>query len=123
MLPGLLELQKINYLSRITNTFGAPPHKPYHRAQHAARTSFETLLERVKQGDRTVDFQALRFAYTETAHYNPYSAERQMAYQAMYSALDKKEYDKALEYNNQLLVTNYLDLDAHFGAYSAREAA
>lgn len=25
MLPGLLELQKINYLSRITNTFGTPP--------------------------------------------------------------------------------------------------
>jgi tetratricopeptide (TPR) repeat protein len=95
--------------------------KPYHRTPPAAKTLFEALLARVNQRDKAVDFQALRFAYTETAHYHPYSPDRRTAHQAMYSALNNQEYEKALAYSHQLLATTGVDLDAHLVACRAQK--
>ena len=77
------------------------------------RQFYETLVARVKSGDQNVDFKALRIAYTETSHYNPYGGDND-ARQAMFAALESKQFEKAIEHAMAQLDKNYVDIDAHF---------
>lgn len=81
-----------------------------------ANASFAALLERAKKGDESLDFQELRLAYTETAEYSPYGADRDSR-QKMFAALNGQDYDNALEMANKILSGNFLDINAQFGAY------
>lgn len=82
-------------------------------AMAQGKHSFEELLTKVKQFDRSVDFQALRFSYAETPNYNPYSESMEMR-SAMLKALNEKEFQQALQSAQTILEKNYVDLDAHF---------
>ncbi len=84
----------------------------------AEKVSYETLLARVKSHDVAVNFQELRLAYTETKQYSPYGGDSE-ARKAMFAALKTEEYEKALTSSEKILATNYLDINAHFGAYVA----
>jgi hypothetical protein len=84
----------------------------------AAQVSYEALLEKVKKQDPTVDFKALRFAYTETKQYSPYGGDSENR-KAMFEALKAEEYDKALASSEKLLASNDLDINAHFVAFAA----
>ena len=37
------------------------------------REEYESLLAKVKEGDRNIDFERLRFLFAETANYKPYN--------------------------------------------------
>ncbi|HXL80258.1 MAG TPA: DUF4919 domain-containing protein [Pyrinomonadaceae bacterium] len=88
-------------------------------AQHPAeKVSYENLLARVKSQDVAVNFQELRLAYTETKQYSPYGGDRE-ARKAMFAALKTEEYEKALAASEKILAANYLDINAHLGAYIA----
>jgi hypothetical protein len=82
------------------------------------KTSYETLLERVKNQDKTVDFKELRLAYADTSQYSPYGVDRE-GRKAMFGALSAKEYDKALTSAETILAKNYLDIMGHFGCFVA----
>lgn len=86
--------------------------------QPEGKASYESLLERVKKGDQTVDFKALRLAYTETAAYSPYGGNPE-ARQAMFAALRTKEYEKVLNNAEAILEKNYVDINGHFGCFVA----
>lgn len=79
---------------------------------------FDVLLERVKKEDAAVNFQELRLAFTETKQYDPYGGDRETR-QAMFVALNGKQYDQALSSGEKILAANYLDINAHFAAYVA----
>lgn len=81
-----------------------------------APTTFATLLDRAKRGDATLDFQALRMAYTDTPEYSPYGSDRDSR-QKMFAALSANEYPNALEFAQTILAKNFLDLNGHFGAF------
>jgi hypothetical protein len=82
------------------------------------KVPYEVLLERVKKQDATVSFQKLRLSYTETKHYSPYGGDRETR-KAMFTALKAEQYDQALASSEKILAANYLDINAHFGAYVA----
>jgi hypothetical protein len=82
------------------------------------KVSYDVLLERVKKQDMAVNFQELRLAYTETKQYSPYGSDRETR-KAMFAALNSKQYDQALISSEKLLAANYLEINAHFGAYVA----
>jgi hypothetical protein len=82
------------------------------------KVSYDVLLERVKKQDPAVNFQELRLAYTETKQYSPYGGDRETR-KAMFAALSGKQYDQALISSEKILAANYLDINAHFGAYVA----
>jgi len=85
------------------------------QAQQTAPTnSYEGLLERVKKQDATVNFTELRMAYTETKDYSPYGDSENR--KAMFTALNAKDYEKALAASDKILASNYVDLNAHFVA-------
>lgn len=82
------------------------------------KPTYESLLERVKKSDKSVDFQEVRMAYTETKSYSPYGGDRESR-NAMFAAIEAKEYAKVLESATKILKSNYMDLNGHFGAFVA----
>lgn len=80
---------------------------------HAAeKPSYEALLKRLKQYDRTVDFGALRLAYAGMPEYSPYSGDGETR-EAMFTALRDSKFDEALGAAQKILDNNYVDIDAH----------
>ena len=87
----------------------------------------QSLLERVKSKDPSLGdvevsskaFKELRFAYTETPQYNPYAGIKFKTGAAMLTAVNNKEYKKALEYAEKILKEDYVDIDAHMVASTA----
>jgi len=77
-----------------------------------AEPSFEVLLGRLKQFDRSIDFRELRISYAETAEYNPYNENKDVK-TAMSIALEAKRFEEAFKTAETILGKNYLDLDAH----------
>jgi hypothetical protein len=82
-----------------------------------AKNRYEDLLERVKQGDQSIDFKELRLAYTETSTYSPYGRSDDRG--LMFQALKAKKFDKVLESAEKILASNYLDMNGHFGCFVA----
>jgi hypothetical protein len=99
------------------NALNAQP-KPAQNPTPNPKSTYADLLQRAKKGDPTLDFKDLRFAYTETADYNPYGDTRDSR-QRMFAALDAKEYDHVRALAETILAKNFLDLNGHFGAFIA----
>ncbi|MFZ6007696.1 MAG: DUF4919 domain-containing protein [Nitrospirota bacterium] len=76
-------------------------------------SDYQTLLKRVMNFDRTVDFRALRLSYAETAAYNPYSDDKAKKSE-MFEALRNKDYDKAIADAQVILEKKFVDIEAHF---------
>lgn len=72
--------------------------------------TYETLLKKLKSGDKGVDFLAMRLSYTKTTGYQPYAKHD---YKAMRQAYDKKDYKKALEVARKITDESYVDIEAH----------
>jgi hypothetical protein len=87
-------------------------------SQVQAKPTYEALLERVKKQDQTVDFQALRLAYTDAKAYAPYDGNLS-SHRNMFASLKANEYDKALESATTILSANYMDIMGHFGSFVA----
>lgn len=83
------------------------------------KPSYADLVAKLKGGDTSIDFAALRMAYTETKEYSPYGADRDKRKQ-MFAAGDEKRYKDAAALADSILASNYLDLNAHFGMTVAR---
>jgi Domain of unknown function (DUF4919) len=77
--------------------------------------AYEALLKKLKGGDKTVDFKELRMAYADSSRYNPYGGDSE-ARQAMFAALNAKQWDEALKQSAKILEKNYVDLNAQFVA-------
>jgi hypothetical protein len=88
------------------------------KGTQAQGNSYAALLERARKGDKTVDFKALRLAYTETDQYHPYGSDRESR-QKMFAALNEKDYAHALEFAEKILAGNFLDLNGQFGSFVA----
>ncbi len=89
-------------------------------AQKLTAKDYEDLLAKLKRGDTSIDFAKLRFAYTETKEYSAYgidAAERK----AMFDALNAKKYEDALKKAEDVLKTNFVEMNAHFVAFVSNE--
>src|SRR5947209_17228756 len=80
--------------------------------------AYDALLKRVKDGDKTVDFKELRMAYADSSHYSPYGGHSD-AQKAMFAAMRASQWDEALKQSAKILEKNYVDINAHFGAFVA----
>lgn len=80
--------------------------------------SYQSLVERLKKNDRTVDFRQLRVAYSETEGFSPYGTDRE-GRQKMFAALSEKNFSQAAEQAEKILKDKYVDIYAHFVAARA----
>ena len=75
------------------------------------KLAYESLLEKVKRQDPSVDFTALRMAYADRPFKKGETADSDLRKQ-LFPALGKSN-DQAIEIADKVLAKNYLDIDAH----------
>ena len=92
--------------------------KPVAPDQSKKDAAYEALLKRIKDGDKSVDFKELRMAYAESSRYSPYGGDSE-AQKAMLAAMRASQWDEALKQSAKILEKNYVDINAHFGAFVA----
>jgi hypothetical protein len=76
-------------------------------------SAYSQLVERLKSGDRTVDFTELRMAFTETANYNGLMMG---VYRQLWNPLNAKDFEGALTVVDAVLQRNYAEPNAHMVA-------
>jgi hypothetical protein len=81
------------------------------------KTPYEALVERVKGGDKSVDFKQLRLAYADSTASRPDTDAQK---KAMTAAVNSKNYAEALKNADVVLASNFVDMDAHFAEYLAQ---
>lgn len=86
--------------------------------RRAAAARYAELRRKLSKGERALDFTELRMAYTRTDEYKPYG-EDMGPKRALLAALDAGRWDEVLEQSAKILESDYLDVNAHFGAYTA----
>lgn len=90
----------------------------YSQQEQPKQSEYASLLARVQGGDLSIDFQRLRFSYME-------SPERKKAKdtsdeeKAMWQALNKKDFKKAVAAADVVLANEFVNLDAHFVEFQA----
>jgi hypothetical protein len=88
-------------------------------ADKSATAEYKALMERAKNGDQTVDFRRLRLAYADSDAYGKADTDGQK--EAMWAALNAKDFHAAIKNADAVLEGDYADMDAHFvksAAYS-----
>jgi hypothetical protein len=80
--------------------------------------SYEALIERVKSGDKTVDFRSLRLAYASSPKYSSRPDTTEPS-KNMMSALRSKDFEKAKKNADVVLESKFVDIDAHYVEYIA----
>ncbi len=74
--------------------------------------AFEQMMNKLRSGDTSVDFKALRFAYAETPIVE--AAVPDMKFQAaMIKFLNEKNFKEAVKTAEALQRINYLDMNSH----------
>lgn len=84
----------------------------------ATAARYKELLDKLKKGERDVDFTELRMSYTETEEYDPYGGDRETR-KAMLATFASGKWDDVLKYSAKLLEKNYVDIYAHLSVFTA----
>jgi hypothetical protein len=77
-----------------------------------ASARFEEMLDRVRKGDMSVDFQALRYAYAATGGDRAHRRALDDLLGMMFRAYKAHDFDGAIDASQKILALNYLDIDA-----------
>ena len=88
----------------------------------AQASTYDSLLARARSHDPTLDFGALRHAYAHSNQYAPYDTRQRDAHRSVYESLDKGDYRRVLALVDSLLLTNFVDLEAHMAGTLAAQA-
>lgn len=90
---------------------------PTPKSSPAGKQKYESLLEKVKKGDRTVDFTELRLAFFESSNYNPYSP--MLTYRPLWGALAQNNYPEAIKIAQSVFEKNFIEVNANMVAHIA----
>ncbi len=78
-----------------------------------ADSDYAALVAKAEAGDATVDYTALRKAYTQTSKYDPYSVSWLPLIRETYAALSKGDCASALTKADAVLKLDFTAMDAH----------
>ena len=82
-------------------------------APAGAGENYEALVARAKGGDATLDYRALRDAYAQSPHYQPYGGDFDDARKAMISAFNAHDCANALGAADKVEAAIFIDITAH----------
>jgi hypothetical protein len=100
-----------------TQSTPTPSPTPTPKSSPAEKRKYESLLEKVKKGDRTVDFTELRLAFFESSNYNPYSP--MLTYRPLWGALAQNNYAEAIKIAQSVFEKNFIEVNANMVAHIA----
>ena len=76
------------------------------------KSSYPDLLAKLKGGDISIDYKALRIAFSQTQDSGPYGSDRDVR-RKMYSALNGKKYKDAIKAADEILRSEFVNADDH----------
>jgi hypothetical protein len=85
----------------------------------SAAASYDEMVQKLKQGDLSVDFAELRMKYASSPQYEPEEGSDEV--KDMFGKLNTKDYKGALKIANAVLEKQYVNIDAHVVASAAYE--
>lgn len=77
---------------------------------------FKELKKRAMQHDTTLDFTALRFAFTKTRSYDPYGNKIDKLEDKMRRAMDEGNFEECLKNARKIVDKEFTNIRAHFFA-------
>ena len=80
--------------------------------------TYAEIAAKLKTGETNVDYKRLRTAFTETKDYS-YGGTERAETAKMFKSLSEKNYKEALKQAEKILEKNYVELNAHYVAFSA----
>ena len=80
--------------------------------------TYAEIAAKLKNGETKVDYKRLRTAFTETKDYS-YSGSDRTEISKMFKSLNDKNYREAAKQAGKILDKNYVELNAHYVAFSA----
>ena len=95
----------------------SPSPTPTSKSSPAGKQKYESLLEKVKKGDRTVDFTELRLAFFESSNYNPYAP--MLTYRPLWGAVAQNNYAEAIKIAQSVFEKNFIEVNANMVAHIA----
>jgi hypothetical protein len=101
----------------ILSVSGASQQKQPDKPPSPAGPTYEEMVAKLKQGDLSVDFTDLRMKYAASPQYDPEEGSEEVG--KMYQALNKKDFQGALDIANSVLEKQYVNIDAHMVASAA----
>jgi hypothetical protein len=81
--------------------------------QHGAAPTYDELVARAKRSDANVDYLALRNAYAESPHYDPYGSKVGALQSEMFDAYRRADCAAVLAKAESILAVDFVDVDAH----------
>ncbi|MFC6635419.1 DUF4919 domain-containing protein [Microbulbifer taiwanensis] len=81
--------------------------------RQAEVSEYRRLLAEAQRLSFTLDFNALRRAFVESAEYNPYGGGKLEGLAEAYGSVESAEFGKCLQHVDQVLASNYMSLEAH----------
>lgn len=76
-------------------------------------SEYRRLLAEARGLSFTLDFDALRRAYSESEEYNPHGGIRLTGLPEAYQSVEQANYERCLRYVDEVLGNNYMSLEAH----------
>lgn len=98
---------------------GASQQKQPEAPASSTSPTYAEMVAKLKQGDLSVDFTDLRMKYAASPQYEPEEGSDEIG--KMYDALNKKDFQGALDTANGVLEKQYVNIDAHMVASEAYE--
>jgi hypothetical protein len=83
------------------------------RAAETSALGYDELLARLKGGDTSIDFAALREAYATSPRYDPYPTDASRLKTSLFDAFAAKDCPRATDIAAKILDANYVNIDAH----------
>ncbi len=81
--------------------------------QQPGAPTYDELVARAKTGDANVDYLALRNAYAESPHYDPYGSKLRELENEMFEAYRRADCAAVIAKAESILAVNFVHLDAH----------
>jgi hypothetical protein len=83
------------------------------RAAETSAQGYDELVARLKGGDTSIDFAALREAYAASPRYDPDPGEARRLKTSLFDAFAAKDCPRATDIAAKILEANYVNIDAH----------
>ena len=80
---------------------------------HLAAAGYDELLAQAKRDPAGMDFTALRYAYAESASYDPYGSAEAVLRASMMKAFGERDCANAIKAAQSIIEKNYVHIDAH----------
>ena len=87
-------------------------------AQEKTSSQYAKMVAQVKAGTVAVDFKQMRLAYMDSPEYQA-ARDTDAQAEAMIAAINANDFPAAIKNAEVVLVSDYVDLDAHFAEYIA----